>query len=196
MTWCWFLTCGSFDQQAIVWEKDSGNIVKRFIEDQSDSPFIFRDSDQQIHSGAFSPDGTQVLLGLKTGSSKLYRFTDGEFIQRFQVRRDSQPLWAERAAFEAGSPTLTAPWGLGARPITGTLVCTGACSDEVANIHAILPSTTERDAYSATLLGEVLICRYLGYSAEAAKQFFVSVWARWSARGSGPTAAVPRIWAT
>ncbi|MEY4550961.1 MAG: hypothetical protein RL685_7156, partial [Pseudomonadota bacterium] len=45
-------------------------------------------------------------------------------------------------------------------------------------------------------LGEVLVCRYLGYSAETAKRLFSAAWAALRQTVSGRDAVQPRIWAT
>ena len=52
------------------------------------------------------------------------------------------------------------------------------------------------DCFSVTRLGEVLVCRYLGYSSEAAKRFFSATWAFWRQAVSGRRTVAPRIWAT
>jgi len=52
------------------------------------------------------------------------------------------------------------------------------------------------DWLSVTRLGEVLVCRYLGYSSEAAKRFFSAAWAVLRQAVSGRRTVPPRIWAT
>jgi urease accessory protein UreH len=77
----------------------------------------------------------------------------------------------------------------------GTLVATGSGAGEVDALRAALPES-ERDWLSVSRLGEVLLCRYLGYSAEAAKHHFGSAWAILRQRLSGRSARPPRVWAT
>jgi urease accessory protein len=47
-----------------------------------------------------------------------------------------------------------------------------------------------------TRLPGVLVARYLGDSSEAAKQYFVSIWACLRPVVVGRAAVVPRIWST
>jgi urease accessory protein len=57
----------------------------------------------------------------------------------------------------------------------------------------------ERDEggeFSVTQLREVLVCRYLGHSAEQARAGFTDVWRRLRPTLWGVEAVAPRIWAT
>lgn len=122
-------------------------------------------------------------------------FPRGHVVQSWRLERDGRPLWSERAVFEGGGAVLEASWGLAGRPVVGTLVGTGASARDVDLVRECLPAS-ERDWFSVTRVGEVLVCRYLGYSAEAAKGFFHTVWATLRQGVSGREAHHPRVWAT
>jgi urease accessory protein len=122
-------------------------------------------------------------------------FTHGELSQRWEIEREGRLLWAERTAFDGGGPELSARWGLAGRRVVGTLVATGARDEEVSELQKLVPASA-RDWCSATRLGEVLVCRYLGYSAEAVKSFFCAAWAILRPHSSGREAVHPRVWAT
>lgn len=126
-------------------------------------------------------------------------FSRGRHVQRWQLTRQEQTLWSERSLIEGGSSVLQAPWGLAGRPVLGTLVATGTPPGLVEALRQTLPETTtaetERDWFAVTQLGEVLVCRYLGYSAEVAKRHFCAVWASIRRATSGQKAVPPRIWA-
>jgi urease accessory protein len=122
-------------------------------------------------------------------------FSRGRLVQRWTIEREGRPLWGERALFEGGGAVLSARWGLAGRPVVATLVGTGARAEHVEAIRAALPETTP-DWLSVTRLGEVLICRYLGYSAEAAKRFLCAGWTILRQGVSGRVAHHPRVWAT
>jgi urease accessory protein len=47
-----------------------------------------------------------------------------------------------------------------------------------------------------TLLGDVLLCRYLGDSTEQARKLFVAIWQATRPMLIGKKAVLPRIWAT
>jgi urease accessory protein len=124
-------------------------------------------------------------------------FSSGSFVQRWRLERLGRLLWAERALLEGGGPLLSSSWGLGGRRVLGTLVGTGAERLAIDQLRATAePLGTDQDWFSATLLGEVLVCRYLGYSAETAKRIFSAAWAALRQTVSGRDAIQPRIWAT
>lgn len=122
-------------------------------------------------------------------------FQSGRLVQSWKLERRGQRLWSERLDVGGGSALLTAPWGLASRPVVGTLVATGARSELVDELRAVAV-VAPNDWVSVTLLGEVLVCRYLGYSSEAARHFFGRGWALLRDRLSGRQANAPRVWAT
>lgn len=159
-----------------------------------------------LYDGARAASSTLVRLGersqfvgwevLSLGRTEA-GFTSGSFVQHWQLERLGRLLWTERALLEGGSPLLSASWGLGGRRVLATLVGTGAQHVSLAELRAAAePLGTEQDWFSATLLGEVLVCRYLGYSAETAKRLFTAAWAALRQTVSGRGAIQPRIWAT
>jgi urease accessory protein len=119
----------------------------------------------------------------------------GQLTQQWRLERDGRLLWTERAELEGNGTLLEAPWGLGGRTVFGTLVATGAGTALVDEVRAVCPGS-DTDWLSVTRLGEVLLCRYLGYSAEAAKRCFCDAWAVVRRRVLGREACPPRVWAT
>jgi urease accessory protein len=161
-----------------------------------------------VYDGAYAESSTHVALAATaqfigweiTCLGRDERgFSRGRQVQRWRLTRQGRPLWDERSLIEGGSPVLEAEWGLAGRPVLGTLVATGTPQGLIEVLRQMLPESpapeTERDWFAVTQLGEVLVCRYLGYSAEVAKRHFCAVWAklRWAA--SGQKAVAPRIWA-
>jgi urease accessory protein len=148
-------------------------------------------------------------------------YTRGEFSQRFEIWRDGAPLWWERNAMAGGAPALAAPWGLAGYSVVATLVAVGRNtapafvpagtasrpalppSLAVGQAPRLLPALREQlhaevegGEFSVSQLREVLVCRYLGHSAEQARAGFIAAWrllrpALWSVE-----AVAPRIWAT
>ncbi|HTV17617.1 MAG TPA: urease accessory protein UreD, partial [Polyangiaceae bacterium] len=119
----------------------------------------------------------------------------GQLTQRWELEREGRLLWTELVELEGGGDLLHAPWGLAGRTVYGTLVATGASNALVEEVRQVCPDT-EADSISVTRLGEVLLCRYLGYSAEAAKRHFGAAWAILRPRLLGRSARPPRVWAT
>jgi urease accessory protein len=120
-------------------------------------------------------------------------FTRGRCRQRLELWRDGRPLCVERARLDGGGPVLDAAWGLAGAPVTGTFLATPvrALLDE---LRAVAPPAGELG--SVTLLGDVLVCRYLGASAERARGYFSRLWSLVRPALLGRPGHPPRIWST
>ncbi len=127
-------------------------------------------------------------------------YTQGEYRQHFEIWRDGRPLWIERACVTGGSALLGAAWGLAGFSVTGSFVCItknpGAVQCVRDAVAKITPSQNGDDLFSATQRDEVLICRYLGHSAEQARHYFIRAWGVLRPLVLERTACAPRIWAT
>ncbi|MGH8611371.1 MAG: urease accessory protein UreD [Gammaproteobacteria bacterium] len=123
------------------------------------------------------------------------RFDAGSCRQRMEVWREGTPLMIERARLEGGSSLLSARWGLMGRAVLGTLVAVPANHALLEAVReAVLP--TPGDLFSATLLGEVLLCRCLADHGETARRCFTSAWSAIRPHLLGRPACYPRIWST
>lgn len=118
----------------------------------------------------------------------------GRLRQRWALRRLGKPLWSEVNDLRGGDPVLVEPWGLGSASVIGTLVATGAGRDALDAIRQLLASSAT--VASATLVGEVLLVRFLGDQSGPAKQLFGQVWALLRSLAYGRRAYAPRVWAT
>jgi len=121
-------------------------------------------------------------------------FTAGSCRQRFELWRAGRPLCLERARFLGGARALSAAWGLAGAPVTGTMLVTPLAAPPLAELRA-LPGPTGELA-SATLLEDVLVCRYLGASAERARAYFSRIWELVRPRLLDRPGHSPRIWST
>jgi urease accessory protein len=121
--------------------------------------------------------------------------THGAYSQRWRLSREARVIWAERGSWTGGAEILTAPWGLAGRRVLGTLVSTGGSARVVDAIRDAVRPDAEH-WLSVTHLRDVLVARYLGYSAEVAKHLFARVWALLRQDLSGREAVYPRVWAT
>ncbi|MCW8874738.1 MAG: urease accessory protein, partial [Gammaproteobacteria bacterium] len=103
------------------------------------------------------------------------------------------PLWLERSHYRDQSPVFTAAWGLRGHSVLGTLVCSPVAEGLAAGLREWLPpcdgalcAITQRDG--------VLLVRYLGDSAEQARNHLGTAW-RWLREAVlGRHAVPPRIW--
>lgn len=138
--------------------------------------------------------GWEILCLGRPAAGETY--THGEFVQRFEIWRDGAPLWWERNALAGGAPALHAPWGLAGRSVVATLVAVGRVPVVLPALRELLNAEQEDGEFSVSQLRDVLVCRYLGNSAEQARAGFIAAWrllrpALWDI-GALP----PRIWST
>ena len=118
-------------------------------------------------------------------------FGAGHLLFSTSLRRDGKPLLLERLAVDSSS--LSGMATLRGQPVIATLVATGADKAILEKAREI--PDVERYA-GVTLLGDVLVCRYLGDSTEQARKLFVAIWQQIRPGLIGKEAVLPRIWAT
>lgn len=123
------------------------------------------------------------------------RFELGNFGVCFELWCDDRPLFLERGTLRGGNRLLSAPWGLGGRPVWGTLVAYPATVSILEMVRARVQSA-KTDLFSATLLDELLVCRFLGDTGEAARGCFALTWGMIRPILLGHAACSPRIWQT
>ncbi len=122
-------------------------------------------------------------------------FSSGGCDLRLSLWRDGTPLLLERQRLISGKDALTAVWGLRGQPVMGTLLCSPVPAVIEPPLMNELTSADEPDL-SITTLDGVLVCRYLGPSANRARQLFTRVWQRLRPALLGKPACTPRVWAT
>lgn len=136
-----------------------------------------------------------VCLGRRAAAET---FRHGAIVQRFEVWRAGVPLLVEAMTLEAGSSFQRAAFGLQDRSCTGTLVAVGAGPEAVDAVRARVAERRRPGdgAFAATALGGAIVCRYLGDSAERARDLFSGAWEILRPAALGLRAVLPRIWAT
>ncbi len=136
--------------------------------------------------------GWEILcLGLPTRGEA---FTTGRFEGRLALYRDGRPLFIDRLRV-TGAGDLDSVIGLRRSPVTGCFLATGVSREIAEELGASL-SRQGGDLTGLTLLGEVLVARYLGDSGVTAREFFTDLWTRLRPRLLGRNVCPPRIWST
>lgn len=127
-------------------------------------------------------------------------FSQGVFRPQLELYKASEPLFIERALFEGGHTVLHAAWGLQSYSVTATMITYPADKALLERVRASLDSQQLSDDFnalcSATLVDEVLVCRYLGHHGEQAKKVFTSLWSAIRPAVLNREACAPRIWST
>jgi len=153
-----------------------------------------------------------ICLGRAASGEK---FTTGNLQQKLKLSINNKPAFIERALFQGKSELLSAPWGLANQPTVGTMIITPA-NQKLANIIKEQVQTLSyeesrekarekvrekahdesQELFSVTLMDNILVCRYLGPQAEAAKSLFIKVWKTARPHIQNIEACAPRIWNT
>jgi urease accessory protein len=120
-------------------------------------------------------------------------FSRGKLRMHTEVRREGRPIWLERGVIAGGGPVLTAAAGLAGHSVTGTML---VASDGL-NGH-LLEVCREIEAKGAgvSLLPGLLVARYLGDSAQQARDCFTRVWHALRMPLTQRAPVAPRIWNT
>ena len=121
-------------------------------------------------------------------------FERGVMRNRFELRRDGQPLLLERNRIDGGSRLLDEPWGLGGCRALATLVAVGASDADRDALREALAGVEHRCA--VTLLDDVLVVRWLGAGAQEGLGVLERAWSLLRPRLLGREPCPPRIWRT
>lgn len=124
------------------------------------------------------------------------KFSEGTLKQSTRIVRDGVLIWNDCAAFTAGDRVMTSPVGMNNASVSATfIVAAGTLPAAVLDeCRALLPRASDKFGVSA--LPEVFAARYLGDSAEQARDYFSVLWQLlrpWYAQIPMQT---PRIWNT
>ena len=123
------------------------------------------------------------------------RFASGRVRQTVELVRGDTMLWCERAVLDGGSRALQAGAILDGAPVFGTMIAAGADVDDgvLAACRAASPAS---GVGAVTRLPLLLIARYRGGCAHAARTYFASLWRVLRPALAGRDAVPPRIWNT
>ena len=123
-------------------------------------------------------------------------FERGACHSHWQVWREAEPLWIDRAHLCGGDERLDADWGLAGHTVTASLVFVGGGPSCLDVVRAQLAAQPFDGRTGATQLGEVLVCRVLAHSTRHVLDLFSAVRNRLRCDVLDAPASTPRIWAT
>ena len=137
--------------------------------------------------------GWDVTCLGRTASGETYR--SGTLRQSLEVRLDGTPVFCERTAVDGGTRALQSGAVLGGAPVFGTMIVAGALLQDplLTACRAVVAPTGEG---AVTRLPDVLIGRYRGDSAHAARTYFATLWRLLRPEVAGREAVMPRIFST
>ncbi len=134
-----------------------------------------------------------VCFGRPAGN---HGFSCGQVVNRLEVYLNKVPVLVDRLQV-TGSDDIKQLSGMRGNTVYGTLLLWAPSvinEDLLATVRDVLES---HECFAATMPGGMITVRYLGQSAESARNGFIDVWrALRPTIMRGRTAVAPRIWAT
>jgi urease accessory protein len=113
------------------------------------------------------------------------------------IRSDGRLLWRERGVIDGGSQLLDSAIGLAGFSVCSTVLMAGGEVDaETLRACRAVTAPESGARYGVSVLPQLFVGRYLGHSAQAAREWFVMLWQHLRPTTIGRDAAVPRIWNT
>lgn len=122
-------------------------------------------------------------------------FGQGDVRHQFELWRDNQPIFIERTRFQGGSPIFNSQWGLVGQPVMGTMILVPVDKKEFEQLRNTIKISAPT-LFSVTLLGDVLVCRFLGNETQQARKHFTQVWEIMRPKILDRPHCPPRIWYT
>lgn len=122
-------------------------------------------------------------------------FDAGRLDQRFEIWRDSCPIYLDRLLVGEGSEAQGAVWGLDGECVSGTLLIATEEAGLVDLVRGVLDTNATWSERSAcTGLDGVVVLRHVSPSARDCWKLFVKVWEAVRPVALGAEAVCPRIW--
>ena len=125
------------------------------------------------------------------------RFEAGVLNLATYIEREGRPLWMERGELEGGGRLLQSPAGWAGFSVSATFhaVHVGMDSACLTACRAVRPQE-EGARFGVTRFPEMLVARYLGHSAESARNWCVNLWRHLRPALLKREGVLPRIWST
>ena len=139
--------------------------------------------------------GWEVLcLGRRASGES---FARGLLELETRIDTPAGPLWFERGRIAGGDSLLSSRVGLAGRPVCATLLMAGMAPDaSLLESCRALPLVESAALAGLSWMPQLLVGRYLGHSAEAARAWLFSLWQHLRPLYAGRAADAPRIWKT
>jgi urease accessory protein len=192
----WYRSAGSWASQRLSFEVNAGGMLEWLPQESIVFDGVLANMQTHVvleETACFI--GWEILCFGRRASGE--RFGYGALQLSTRIERGGRLIWLERGLLEGGSALLNSPAGLAGFSVSATLLAVGGGLDAelLAACRKLVPE--EADArYGVTLLPEVIVARYLGHSAEAARAWMIALWRLLRPAMAGREALMPRIWNT
>jgi urease accessory protein len=192
----WYRSAGPLAEQVVHIKVGAGATAEWLPQET----IVFDGAEARIRT-AIDLDPGACFLGVETlcfgRRAAGERFDHGSLHLASEIRREGMLLWRERGVIEGGSTLLDSPIGLTGFSLCSTVLAAGAGVDADTLAACRAEKSKEADARSGvSAMPGIFVGRYLGHSAEAAREWFVALWQHLRPIMAGREAVVPRIWNT
>ena len=125
-------------------------------------------------------------------------FSGGRFSQRYRVMREGTPVFIDGFSLDDDNRAalLEGPAGLRGQPVAGVFLAGPFAAGKRASLLQDLRQAASADTIGVSWLGDFLVGRYLGGSAQRARKLYAAWWRRLRPSLLGRPACMPRIWYT
>ena len=192
----WYRSAGPLAEQIVAIKVGAGATAEWLPQES----IVFAGAEARMRTEVDLAPGARYI-GLETLC--FGRRASGETFQRghlhlaTDIRSEGRLLWRERGIIDGGSPLLDSPIGLAGYSVCSTVLAAGI-DLPVETLAACRAATADATGAQAgvSAMPQIFVGRYLGHSAEAAREWFVTLWQHLRPIVVGREAAVPRIWNT
>jgi len=132
-----------------------------------------------------------VCLGRRAARES---FRQGALLQTLEIRRADRLIWNDRIALAGGDRLLASPAGLNGHHVAGAMAVAAPSPLPADLLDACRAVPAEAGEGRITSLPAIVSARYLGDSAERAKDYFEALRAVLRPWYAGLSAERPRIW--
>src|SRR6056300_89505 len=120
-------------------------------------------------------------------------FDNGFVDSSIHITKEGKPIIIERLRFNDVTKDRLSL--MASMPVTATFVMNTFDESHLDAVRDLLPNDVKQ-YFSATVMDDFLVVRYLGDSTDFARKVFVSIWSSLRLCAFGKTATPPRIWNT
>ena len=123
-------------------------------------------------------------------------FSEGTLIQKLEIFRNGNAVRLDRLVINENDLILDAKWGLGGKPVMGSLFCFTEEKKLVELLRNNISLSDKNELLSITYVDNIILCRCLGNSVESVKRKFINIWKILRVALRDHEAVIPRIWST
>lgn len=192
----WYRSAGAGAEQVVTIKVGAGGTAEWLPQES----IVFDGANARMRTTVDLEEGARYI-GVETLC--FGRRASGETFERgslhlaTDIRFGNKLLWRERGIIDGGSALMTSSIGLAGFTVCSTVLAAGADVDAETLTACRQALPTELGAQvGVTVMPNLFVGRYLGHSAEAAREWFVELWKSLRPAFIGCEAAVPRIWNT